>query len=356
MRDFRVMSSRPYIRVAAVHGETVRQSLLQMGLLDVRHRIISENGMLFLPLSGEVDPAIISKELQTVFSTGERLFEAASDGPRTLTDTLQDKIPPAMLELVPRAYDLIGDIAVLELPEELHDYSKTIGSAFHDIHSHFKTVLAKKGAVFGTTRVRQYELLWGEDTTRTIHTEYGCRLAVDLEKAYFSPRLLEEHNRIANLVQSGELVVDMFCGVGPFAIHICRRTDAHVIAVDINPDAISLLRESLTMNRLVGQVIPVVADVSEYLSTFEDSVDRVIMNHPSGAQAFVGDACQVLRAGGVAHYYDFIGGDHPESDLTRTVTELVERANRQVREISLLRRVRDSAPYEYQMVADLVID
>jgi tRNA (guanine37-N1)-methyltransferase len=356
MGDFRVMSSRPYIRVAAVHGEALRQSLIQKGLLDVHHRIISEDRMLFFPLSEEVEPAVFSEELRKELSTGERLFEPISDGPRTLTEALQDRLPPALLELVPRAYDLIGDIAVLEIPDELHEYSKTIGLAFHDVHGHFKTVLAKRGAVSGTTRIRQYELLWGEDTTRTVHIEYGCLLAVDLEKAYFSPRLLEEHNRIANLVQPGELVVDMFCGVGPFAIHICRKTDAQVIAVDVNPNAISLLRESLALNKLVGEVTPVVADVSDYLRTLEHSADRVIMNHPSGAEAFVSDACKVLRAGGVIHYYDFIGGDNPEGDLRRTITELIERADRRVRGISLLRRVRDSAPYEYQMVADVVID
>ena len=271
-------------------------------------------------------------------------------------EALEDIIPPELLDMVPRAYDLVGKIAVLEIPEELQEYSEAIGHAFHSVHGNFETVLAKQGAISGLTRVREYELLWGEDTTKTVHMEYGCRLAVDLEKAYFSPRLLEEHHRVASMVQEGEAVLDMFCGVGPFAIHIAKRVKAHVIAIDINPHAIELLRESISLNRLVGTIEPVVADASEYATTMEASVDRVIMNHPSGAEGFVKDGCGVLRSGGVLHYYDFVGGEDPEGEMRRSITRLIEESGRAIGEINLVRRVRDSAPYEYQLVADVIIN
>jgi tRNA (guanine37-N1)-methyltransferase len=349
-------SEKQYISVPAKDGEKIRKILLTMELLDSSCKVISEDKILYFPIKSEITKNQLAT-LNSVVSvdTGIRAFDVIPQEPRTLIDALDGKLPPEKLALLPRAYDLIGDIAVLEIPEEISSYSDLIGEVFHNIHSNFKTVLAKKGAVSGTTRVREYILLAGEDRTKTIHTEYGCRLAVDVAKAYFSPRLLEEHNRIAQLVQSGEIVVDMFCGVGPFAIHITKKTEVKVIAIDINQSAIDLLCESIGLNKLVGTILPVVADAHDYVNSNELSVDRVIMNHPSGASDFVGDACRMLKPGGTMHYYDFIGGDTPEDTLKEQVTQLVENEGRKVKSIDLVRRVRDSAPYEFQMVADVII-
>jgi len=349
-------SEKQYVSVPVKDGETIRKILLSMELLDNMCKIISEDGILYFPVKSE-----IAKEQITILKSavmidiGTRIFDIIPQDPPTLFDALEGKLPPETLAILPRAYDLIGDIAVLEIPDEINSYSEIIGEVFHNIHSNFKTVLAKKGAVSGTTRVREYTLLAGEDRTKTIHTEYGCRLAVDVAKAYFSPRLLEEHNRIAKLVQPGEIVIDMFCGVGPFAIHITKKTEAKVIAIDINQSAIDLLRESIGLNKLVGTILPIVADAHDYVNTNHLVADRVIMNHPSGASDFVREACSILKSGGTMHYYDFIGGDTPEDTLKEKVTKLVENEGQKVKVINLVRRVRDSAPYEFQMVADIVI-
>ncbi|MGY5871943.1 MAG: class I SAM-dependent methyltransferase family protein [Candidatus Thorarchaeota archaeon] len=349
-------SEKQYVSVPAKDGETIRKILLTMELLDSTCKIISENEILYFPIKSEITKDQLATLNSAVsVATGIRTFDVIPQDPRTLIDALDGKLPPEKLALLPRAYDLIGDIAVLEIPDEISSYSELIGAVFLNIHSNFKTVLAKKGAVSGTTRVREYTLLAGEDRTKTIHTEYGCRLAVDVAKAYFSPRLLEEHNRIAQLVKSGEIVVDMFCGVGPFAIHISKQKEAKVIAIDINPSAIDLLCESIGLNKLVGTILPVVADTQDYVNANELNVDRVIMNHPSGASDFVGAACSILKPGGTMHYYDFIGGETPEDTLKEKVTQLVENEGQKVKSIDLVRRVRDSAPYEYQMVADVVI-
>jgi tRNA (guanine37-N1)-methyltransferase len=346
-----------YISVPVPDGERVRKLLSDIGLLDGEYKIISEDGMLYIPIVTDIALEAIHKQIKDVqLEIGTRHFEATAQGPRTLAEALEGELTPDELMLLPRAYDLIGDIAVLEIPDELEQYSKLIGSAFHRMHRNFKTVLAKRGAVSGVTRVRGYELLSGDDRTKTIHTEYGCRLAVDLEKAYFSPRLLEEHNRIAQLVEDNEIVVDMFCGVGPFAIHIARQKRARIIAIDVNPSAIELLKESITLNKLVGEIVPVVADAHDYVKDEEVSANRVIMNHPSGASDFIPDACRILKPGGTIHYYDFISGDSPETVMTWKIQQLIEEAGHSVRQVSLVRRVRDSAPYEYQMVADILIE
>ncbi len=347
----------PYLKVPANQGETYRQGLIEVGLLDCEHKIIADEGFLFLPLSNDVNEDDLQEILQRpIFEMGQRVFESIISGPRTLAEAFKDNLTEAELEVLPRAYDLIGDIAVLEIPKELTKHEAQIGSVFLEIHPNFSTVLAKHGAISGTTRVREYKLLAGEDRTHTIHTEYGCRIAVDLAKAYFSPRLLEEHHRITKQVDDNEHVVDMFTGVGPFAIHIAKRCNAKIIAIDINPEGIGLLKQSINLNKLVGEIHPVVADAHQYVpENYNRSVDRIIMNHPSGASDFIPDACHALRDGGVIHYYDFIGGSNPEEEIAEQITKLVEQTGREVTEVLKTRRVRDSAPYEFQMVADITI-
>ncbi|MHA1907049.1 MAG: class I SAM-dependent methyltransferase, partial [Candidatus Thorarchaeota archaeon] len=328
-----------------------------LSLLDTDRRIVSEEGRLFFPLTKDVDVRETFPEVDTSdYTTGIMKFSPIISGPKTIREALEDKLSESEIELLPRAYDLIGDIAVLEIPSELNKYRHEIGEAFLQVRPNFVTILGKKGAITGTLRTREYELLAGIDKTDTIHTEYGCRVSVDLSKAYFSPRLLEEHNRVAQLVQEDERVIDMFTGVGPFALHITRQVQANVVAVDINPEAIKLLEKSMTMNRLVGTIEPVTKDIRDYTKMIESHrADRVIMNHPSGASDFISEACNLLKSRGIMHYYDFTGGQNPEGDLTSKLTNLVEAAGHSIQEISLTRRVRDSAPYEYHMVIDAII-
>lgn len=351
-------SERCYVSVPVRYGERTRKTLSDMGLLDGDYKVISEDGVLFLPTVVEVSLSQIwqNSSDELILKTGKRVFESLVQGPRTLAEVLDGRLTPAELALLPRAFDLIGDIAVLEIPDAIAPRSKLIGKAFHEIHKNFKTILAKRGAISGVTRTRQYDLLYGEDRTKTIHTEYGCRLAVDVEKAYFSPRLLEEHNRVAQLVEQNEVVVDMFCGVGPFAIHIARQKQVKIIAIDINPSAIDLLRESISLNRLIGSIVPVNADVRDYVKHHRLRADRVIMNHPSGASDFIPEACRILKSHGTLHYYDFMGGTSPEATMTEKITRLIEQEGRSVKQVATVRRVRDSAPYEFQMVADVIID
>ncbi len=347
-------TKKPFLKIDPKDGERVRKALLESNLLDLDYKIIQQDEALFIPLQQEIG----KKHLETIvgpinLETGEMVFEPLSHGPKNLTEALESHLSPEEIELVPRAYDLVGDIVVLEIPDELSTHRETIGKVFHQVHKNLATVLAKKGAITGTTRVREYECLSGEDKTDTIHIEYGCRLAVDLSKAYFSPRLLEEHNRIAQLVKTNEFVVDMFCGVGPFPIHIARQKEAHIVAIDINPEAIDLLNKSIGLNKLIGTIEPIVGDAKEYAK--EKVADRVIMNHPSGAFDFVSDACSILKPQGVIHYYDFVGGEDPEGAITDKLTKLVEKTGRSIETVNIVRRVRDSAPYEFQMVVDAVI-
>ncbi|MFW9974522.1 MAG: hypothetical protein ACFFDQ_04620, partial [Candidatus Thorarchaeota archaeon] len=159
-----------FLKIDACYGERVRKALLEHNLLDTDYKIFSQDGALIIPLRQGLKDEILEGILGPIdYETGEMEFELISRSPKSLAEALENYLTPEELELVPRSYDLIGDIAVLEIPDELSKYKEMIGRAFHDVHRNFSTVLSKKGAVSGTTRIRDYQYLSGEDKTDTIH-------------------------------------------------------------------------------------------------------------------------------------------------------------------------------------------
>jgi tRNA (guanine37-N1)-methyltransferase len=273
----------------------------------------------------------------------------------THLDLLADKLPSNLLVKVPRAIDFVGDIVIVEIPPELGEYKKIIGEALLKAHKQTKTVLAKSGAVEGVYRIRDFEVIAGANKTATVYREYGCVYHVDVAKAYFSPRLSSEHNRVASQVKDGETVVDLFAGVGPFAIPIAKKhQNVRVYAVDVNPDAVALLKRNVAVNRVEKQVVPVLGDARQVVKEqLSGKADRVIMNLPETALEFVDVACEALKPeGGIMHYYSFVKDSNPLETAKVQLTEAVNQNRRQVNKFLVAKTVREVAPYMWQVVVD----
>jgi len=283
-------------------------------------------------------------------------FAARKKQARTLIELLEDKLAPRLLASVPRAIDFVGDIAIIEIPPELDAYKSIIGEAILKTQKNVQTVLAKASAVSGTYRTREFSVIAGEPKAETIHREYGCKYYVDLAKTYFSPRLSYEHKRVASLVKEGEAIVDLFCGVGPFAIQIAKtHENVKVYAVDVNPYAIKFLKKNIRVNRVEDKVHPILGDAKQAAAkTLSGVADRVIMNLPERAIEFVDAACETLKPeGGVVHFYSFISGAKAMENMKRNFTEATEKNGRRVEKILFSRLVRETAPHEWQAVLDV---
>ena len=110
-------------------------------------------------------------------------------------------------------------------------------------------------------------------------------------------------------MQAGEVVADLFAGVGPFSVLIGKKCPlAKVYAVDLNPDAVELLKVNVRVNRVDSHVFPICADAREIAAgKLKGTADRVIMNLPETAIDFVDAACNAIKPeGGVVHFYGFV--------------------------------------------------
>ncbi len=165
-----------------------------------------------------------------------------------LNELLAGTIPEEALKALSNHFDVIGDVAILSLPQELSPYKKAIASAIVTNRRNIYTVLNKVTKLRGETRTATYEILAG-DTTVALHREYGFQYRFDVTKVFFNVHLAYERMRIADQVEPGENILVPFCGVGPFAIPAAAK-GAKVFGIENNPDAFFWLDENIALNKV----------------------------------------------------------------------------------------------------------
>ena len=256
------------------------------------------------------------------------------------------------------AYDIIGSIAIIKLPPDFSENAQTAAKAIMAIQKNVKTVLVQESPVSGDFRLRRLAHVAGENTTFTIHKESGCLFSVDVDKCYFSPRLSYERSRIARMVKPKETVVNMFAGVGCFSIIIAKKVDtAKVFSIDVNPAAVQFMQENIRLNRVYGNVIPLIGDSQEIVnSRLRGVADRVLMPLPEKALEYLPCAVSALKAsGGWIHYYDFEHVKKTENPKEKPRLKVAQKlASLNVTFDSLYPRVvRTTGPNWYQVVLDI---
>lgn len=243
--------------------------------------------------------------------------------PRTLKDALSGRISQALITQLPRAYDIIGKIGILEIPTCLEPHEAIIAKTLLEISPSIITVCKKIGGHTGRFRRQHIKILAGKRSKTTIHTENGVRLKVHVEDAYFSPRLANERWRIANLVKNKERVLVMFSGIAPYPLAIAKLGRALSISgVEINPKAHKLALENISLNKNFSRTITLYCgDARKVVPRLHQTFDRIVMPLPKGASSYFNAALAASKPGTIIHYYTFA----PEKEIDRAaVFALVE--------------------------------
>ena len=236
---------------------------------------------------------------------------------------LKDKLSEPELRAVRRGFDIVGDIAIIEVPDELSEKEDIVADAIKKVCKNVRTVLRKMGERKGKYRLREFKILSG-DGTETTHREYGYELRLDVTKVYFSPREAEERQRIAKMVKSNESVLVMFAGIGPYAIAIAKKQPniKKVYAIEINPYAYRYMVENIRINKLSDKIVPILGDVSVICKDYVNKFDRIVMPLPKGAYKFIDIALKCAKRQGFIHFYHWAH----ESDLFGEALEIIKEA------------------------------
>jgi tRNA (guanine37-N1)-methyltransferase len=317
----------PCVRVEREVGEETRRALAERDLVDGTHEIVHDDGSLYIPVT---DAEAVPGEFDVV----------DYDAPQRETQTMPDDLVAFDV-----SYERIGDVVIVDEddPERARELADAIVASALPV----KTVLNRASKIKGEQRVRDWELLAGEDT-EAVHREYGCEFALDLAAVYFSPRLATERHRVIEQVAAAGQVLDMFAGVGPFVIPAAER-GATAVGVDVNETAIDSLRENAERNGVADRVTAIHGDVRDVAADYEGWADRLVMNLPHSADEFLDTAIRLAGEECVLHYYDIQHEDDPFGPGERAIREAapdyeVTVENRRV--------VRSYAPHEENVVLD----
>lgn len=185
----------------------------------------------------------------------------------TFKDRLKEILSDEELLKFKSAFDVVGDIAILEIDVEFSDKEVEIAQSLLNLHKNIKTVLKKAGEHAGKFRRQRMKFLAGEDKRLTLHRENNAFVYVDVEKSYFSPRLSTERKRIMQQVKDGENILVMFSGVGPYPSVIARnKNPRRVVGVEMNPSAHRIALMNKKKNKLknvefykgdVNEIVPI---------------------------------------------------------------------------------------------------
>ena len=286
------------IRVPKSSAEEARQAAIAAGVLDLNYRIGSEEGFILIPVTAELEG-----------------YESADAELRPQERHVSDyrevvDVPESVKSLLPSSFDVVGDVAIMKIPDELMPYAAEMGRALMKVTPNIRAVFHDAG-VKGEFRIRELTRVAGTGDAEVIHRENGVRLKTDPSKVYFNPRLSAERARVAKSVRDGEVIIDMFAGVAPFGCVICRNAKpAMVYSIDLNPECQAFAEENVRLNR-IKNLVPMTGDSTEIVKTLPKA-DRVVMNLPQMADEFLPDALGCVKPDGVIHMHKVLERDEVE--------------------------------------------
>ncbi|XP_030069823.1 tRNA (guanine(37)-N(1))-methyltransferase isoform X2 [Microcaecilia unicolor] len=279
-------------------------------------------------------------------------------------EILQAVLPEG--QCVTSAFSRVGHIAHMNLKDHQLPYKALIGQVIIDKNPGIKSVVNKTKIIDSTYRYFKMEVLAGVDDMTTKVKENNVSYEFDFSKVYWNPRLSTEHERIVGLLKPGDILFDVFAGVGPFAIPAAKK-NCTVFANDLNPESYKWLLHNCKLNKvdkniqvfnmdgrdfLLGTVKEVLTKHLAHLSEKEKAL-HIVMNLPALAVEFLDTLKQLLtEAPGssailpTVHCYSFSKDDDPAADVRRRVEAFLETSLEGCCSVHLVRNV---APHKEMM-------
>ncbi|OUJ18325.1 Wybutosine (yW) biosynthesis enzyme Trm5 tRNA (guanine) methyltransferase [Methanonatronarchaeum thermophilum] len=348
----------PYaIKVRKKHGEPTRKQLQKQNLLNQNYKIKKTQTHLYIPTKKPTKKQLkqLQKQTNDIQLTKTKL-KKRKQKPTNHIDYLKKHLTKKQLQNVPKSYDILGDIAIIEIPPKLTGKQKQIGQALMKVHKNLNSVYKPQTNVQGEYRTKIHQLIAGKHKTETTHKEHGIKYKLDINEVFFTPRLAREREIIAKQIKPGEIVFDMFTGVGPFAILIAKKTKAQKIyAVDKNEKAIKYLQKNTEINNVTQKIETIHGDIKNIAKMYKGTSDRAIMNLPFKSNQFIDQAIDLLHKDtGIIHYYDI----RKENDLYQTpIQKIKQKVHKKGLNLKILnkRTIRSYSPNTQNIAIDIKI-
>ncbi|NWV00372.1 TYW2 protein, partial [Upupa epops] len=306
----------PALATEPQFAQCLRKRLEEEQLLDGRYRLQKVPGhRVALPvLEGKLSQLCLPQDIPCELIQIQDPVRSRAARRQTVHQKLRDELRQLLGESwseelehdVPHAWQRHGDLVLLSEDSFRATLWEKLGPAL------WKTVtlalgarrLARRGRVLpGGMRSPSVTLLLGQDGW-VEHIDNGIRYTFDVTKCMFSPGNITEKLRVASLPCSGEVLVDLYAGIGyftlPYLMH-AGTTFAH--ACEWNSHAVEALRRNLVLNGVQDRCRIHHGDSRQL--ELRDVADRVNLGLIPSSEEGWPVACRVLKkdTGGVLHIH-----------------------------------------------------
>lgn len=262
------------------------------------------------------------------------------------------------------SFSQIGHIVHVNLRDEMLPYKGIVGQVLLENVANCRTVVNKTTNIDSVYRNFQLELLAGENEFITKLKENGVTFEFDFSKVYWNSRLSTEHERIVKTVQDGDVVYDVFAGVGPFAIPVAKKYKCKVLANDLNPESVKWMKHNQKLNKIGANLQILNKDAKDFIQedVKKDMVTElshdgkktiiILMNLPEIGKEFLKYFTGLLSPDEVAGWdeervrilinvYCFVRGEQLKIEALKSVEEQINSTLAQecIKEIAFVRNV-----------------
>jgi tRNA wybutosine-synthesizing protein 2 len=209
---------------------------------------------------------------------------------------------------MPSGYQRLGRVLLLRLPEGMRPFFGVIGDAWIE-ELGVGSVLRYRGSMRGELRVPDVERLAGSGTETEVR-EHGIRYRLDAARVMFAAGNRTERQRVGRMIRPGETVVDLFAGIGYFALPAAVHGRAgRVHAVEKNPESFAYLDENVRLNGVGDRVTTYLGD-NRSVDLPMAEADRVVLGYLPSSLPWLPRALELLRRDGGSVHVHLIEGSH----------------------------------------------
>ena len=274
-------------------------------------------------------------------------------------ERLKGELTDKELSLLPRGFQTLGHVMLLKINPKLFEKKGLIGKACLEIFSNFKSVYINKGKITGTFREPEnIEFLTGINNPIVEHKEHGVIYRFDITKIMFSKGNVNERKYLTTLIKNGEIIVDMFAGIGYFSLPIAKHSPAaKIYSIELNPESYKFLVENIKINRLEDKIVPINGDCKvEVINLSESGIraNRVIMGIFPAPKEYITEALTLVNDNGTVFHFEGVVEKEKYIELFEEFNEIAKKRSYRCK-LKSYRFIKSYGPNLFHVVLDIEI-
>jgi tRNA wybutosine-synthesizing protein 2 len=273
---------------------------------------------------------------------------------------LEEDLSMKELELLPSGFQTVGKLIIIKLKPKLLKKKELIAKTYLELLPYIRSVYINRGKIEGQLRKPEHiEYLAGEKNPVVRHKEHGVIYEFDITKIMFSQGNLNERKHLANLVEKGEIITDMFAGIGYFSLPIAVLSEPDKIySIELNPDAYKFLIGNIKLNNVEDKVLPYQGNCKEVVRELSQKgvmADRIIMAVFPAPKDYIDGALLIAKDSGAIIHYEGIVDRDEKLTLYHEFSKIASKSRFNT-ELLDSRLVKSWGPNLYHIVYDILVE